>query len=117
MGETEMAFAIYQKIMETNPECLKAYVQKAALYLQEENFAEAKNLFRIIIKNFPDYARAFLGMAICCDKLGNHDKAKRFYKKYLQLSPDAANSQNVQERLSTIMFNQNSDKNFLKIVN
>ena len=103
--------------METNPECLKAYVQKAALYLQEENFAEAKNLFRIIIKNFPDYARAFLGMAICCDKLGNHDKAKRFYKKYLQLSPDAANSQNVQERLSTIMFNQNSDKNFLKIVN
>lgn len=117
MGEIEMAFAIYQKIIETNPECLKAYVQKTALYLQEENFIEAKNLFRIIIRNFPEYNRAYLGMAICCDKLGNKDKAKRFYKKYLQLTPDAINSQNVQERISTISFCQNNTKNFLKIVN
>lgn len=116
MEENDMALCIYQKVIETNPSCVKAYVQKAALYLQQQDFEEAENLFRIIAKNFPDYNRAYLGMAICCDKLGKKDKAKRFYKKYLQLSPDALNCQSVMDRLSDIIYNQTAGKNFLKTV-
>lgn len=116
MGEEDMAIKIYQKIMETNPDCEKAYIQKASLLMQIEMFSDAIDVFTDILSMNPKYFRAYLGIGICLDKTGESIKAKRYYKKYLTLMPDAPNSMNVLRRLKDIANSNQNHSNFLKTV-
>ena len=113
MEEPEMALMIYQRIIEKNPVFLKAYIQKAALLMQMEKFAEACEIFRAILKINPDYYRAYLGIGICFDKIGEETKAKRYYRKYLKLKPEASNSISVKHRMDSIELPVH--ENFLKV--
>ena len=116
MCEEDMAIMIYQKIMETNPDCEKAYIQKASLLMQVERYNEAIDVFSDILTLNPDYYRSYLGIGICLDKLGETVKAKRYYKRYLRLMPDAPNAKNVIKRLEDILKASLKHENFLKIV-
>lgn len=111
-----MALQIYQKIMETNPEYQKAYIQKASLLMQMGYFEEAGDVFRAILKINPQYYRAYLGIGICFDKIGEHSKAKRYYKKYLTLKPEAINFVSVKNRLDALTQAEPAKENFLKLV-
>ena len=116
LGEEDMAIMIYQKIMETNPDCEKAFIQKASLLMQLEKYSEAIDIFSDILSLNPDYHRSYLGIGICLDKLGEPSKAKRYYKKYLNFMPEAANSSSVLNRLEYLANSIQKRENFLKIV-
>lgn len=116
MEEEDMAIMIYGKITETNPDCRKAYVQKASLLMKLERFDDALDVFRSILKVDKTYYRAYLGIGICFDKFGDLAMAKRYYKKYLKLMPDAVNSNSVTQRLFEINKKQPIRQNFLKVV-
>ena len=87
---------IYQKIIETNPEYIRAYIQKATLHMHIEDYLNSAKVFKQVLKLKPDYYRAYLAIGICMEKLGNVASAKRFYKKYLKHNSSAE----VVERIS-----------------
>lgn len=116
MGEEDMAIKIYQKIMETNPDCEKAYIQKASLLMQLDMFKDAIDVFVDILSLNPKYYRSYLGIGICLDKLGETSKAKRYYKKYLTLMPEAPNKKNVLTRMEKINTSKTKVLSVLKIV-
>ncbi|MBQ2645628.1 tetratricopeptide repeat protein [bacterium] len=116
IGEEDMAVQIYQKIMETNPDCEKAYIQKATLLIQLELYSDAICVFKDILELNKKYYRSYLGIAICLDKLGETQRAKRYYKKYLKFMPDGVNKNNVIKRLANIPNFETKHNNFLKIV-
>ena len=83
---------IYNKLIETNPEFLKAYYNKAAMLMGMGDFEEASKTFFKLIKRNPDYYKAYLGIAMSFDKLERYSDAIRYYKKFLnfkRLSEDA----------------------------
>jgi Tfp pilus assembly protein PilF len=93
---------IYQKIIETNPEYIRAYIQKATLYMHQEDYLNSAKMFKTVIKLKPDYYRAYLALGICYDKLNNTVGAKRFYKKYLHLNKLAPNYYDITQRIANL---------------
>ncbi len=92
VDESELSLMIYNKLIETNPEFLKAYYNKAAMLMGMGDFEEASKTFFQLIKRNPDYYKAYLGIAMSFDKLGRYGDAVRYYKKFLglkKLSEDA----------------------------
>lgn len=90
--EEDLSLMIYNKLIETNPEFLKAYYNKAAMLMGMGNFEEASKTFFQLIKRNPDYYKAYLGIAMSFDKLERYNDAIRYYKKFLglkQFSEDA----------------------------
>ena len=92
VDEADLSLMIYNKIIETNPEFLKAYYNKAAMLMGQCDYQEASKTFFQLIKRNPDYYKAYLGIAMSFDKLGKYNDAIRYYKKFLsmkQFSEDA----------------------------
>ena len=79
-------------------------------------YEDACKVFKTILKINPDYYRSYLGIGICFDKLGESAKAKRYYRKYLNLKPEAYNFISVKNRLISLLPDEPVKKNFLKIV-
>lgn len=105
MQEEDIALAIYQKLIEENPSFLIAYNHKVALLMNLELYTEAASMFRTILKINPDFYRAYLGIALCFDKLKRPQDALRYYKKYISLKPNAINSKRVLRRINEIKEN------------
>ena len=90
--EPELSLMIYNKLIETNPEFLKAYYNKGAMLMGMGDFEEASKTFFQLIKRNPDYYKAYLGIAMSFDKLERYVDAIRYYRKFLglkQFSEDA----------------------------
>ena len=76
---------IYNKLIETNPEFLKAYYNKAAMLLGLGDYEESSKTFFQLVKRNPDYYKAYLGIAMCFDKMERYSDATRYYRKFLKL--------------------------------
>ena len=85
VDEADLSLMIYNKLIETNPEFLKAYYNKGAMLMGMGDFEEASKTFFKLIKRNPDYYKAYLGIAMSMDKLGRYSDAIRYYKKFLGL--------------------------------
>ena len=85
VDEANLSLMIYNKLIETNPEFLKAYYNKAAMLMGMGEFEEASKTFFKLIKRNPDYYKAYLGIAMSFDKLERYPDAIRYYKKFLKL--------------------------------
>ena len=85
VDEADLSLMIYNKLIETNPEFLKAYYNKGAMLMGLGDFEEASKTFFQLIKRNPDYYKAFLGIAMSFDKLKKYKQAIRYYKKFLNL--------------------------------
>ena len=48
--EDDMALMIYQKIIETNPNYIRAYIQKATLYMHLEDYLNSAKFFKKVLK-------------------------------------------------------------------
>ena len=83
--EADLSLMIYNKLIETNPEFLKAYYNKAAMLMGMGDFMEASRTFFQLIKRNPDYYKAYLGIAMSFDKMAKYKDAIRYYKKFLEL--------------------------------
>lgn len=113
MNEEYMALSIYQKIIDENPAYLVAYNHKVALLMKMEMFSEAASLFNTILKINPDFYRAYLGIALCFDKLNRPKDAIRYYSKYVAMKPNAINSKKVQKRIKELKECKYTSKNDL----
>jgi tetratricopeptide (TPR) repeat protein len=111
-----MALMIYQKIIETNPDYIRAYIQKATLYMHLEDYLNCAKIFKKVLKFNSEYYRAYLAIGICYEKLGNIQGARRFYKKYLKYSKDVENIKEVSLRIKELNGKIKKEVNNLKLL-
>ena len=106
---------IYNKLIETNPEFLKAYYNKAAMLMGMGDFEEASKTFFLLLKRNPDYYKAYLGIAMSFDKLGRYNFAIRYYKKFLSYKKFSEDSVFARQRILELR-EQNPLRNNLRLV-
>ena len=102
VDEADLSLMIYNKLIETNPEFLKAYYNKGAMLMGLGDFEEASKTFFKLIKRNPDYYKAYLGIAMSMDKLGRYSDAIRYYKKFLGLKKFSEDSVFARERIKEL---------------
>lgn len=102
MGENQMAYDIYEKIIDQRPSYLAAYNNMGSLYLREEKAHKALEVFKKIININPEFVRAYLGVALSYDKLDRKYMAQKHYKKYLEVKPSSENAPYIMERLKDL---------------
>lgn len=116
VDEPELSLMIYNKLIETNPEFLKAYYNKGAMLMGMGNFSEASKVFFQLLKRNPDYYKAHLGIAMSFDKLEKYSDAIRYYKKFLGLKEFSEDAVFARKRIEELKEKLPAKKNFLKII-
>lgn len=81
--EPDMAFMIYQRLIETTPKFTQAYSRKANLLMQMDLYKEAIPLLNKIISINPENSNAYQRLGKCYQKLGQPTSAYRCYRKIL----------------------------------
>ena len=114
--EEDMALMIYQKIIETEPEYIRAHIQKATLYMHLEDYINSAKTFKEVLRLQKDYYRAYLAIGICYEKLGNKQSARRFYKKYLATSNTVSSKEEVSKRIIELESKKNTATHNLKLL-
>lgn len=116
VDEPELSLMIYNKLIETNPEFLKAYYNKGAMLMGMGDFEEASKTFFALLKRNPDYYKAHLGIAMSFDKLGRYPEAIRYYKKFLGLKEFSEDAVFAKNRIVELKEKLPAKNNFLRIV-
>ena len=108
--ETDLSLMIYDKLIETNPDFLKAYYNKGAMLMGMGDFMEASRTFFKLIKRNPDYYKAYLGIAMSFDKLAKFPDAIRYYKKFLGLKSFSEDAVFARQRIAELRAAQPSSE-------
>lgn len=116
VDEEKLSLMIYNKLIETNPEFLKAYYNKGAMLMGMGDFEEASKTFFQLIKRNPDYYKAYLGIAMSFDKLERYSDAIRYYKKFLGLKQFSEDAVFARERIQELKELLPIRKNKLELV-
>ena len=116
VDETDLSLMIYNKLIETNPDFLKAYYNKAAMLMGMGNYMEASRTFFQLVKRNPDYYKAYLGIAMSFDKMAKYKDAVRYYKKFLELKQFSEDSIFARERLNELRAEHFSKENRFTLV-
>ena len=107
---------LYNKLIETNPEFLKAYYNKAAMLMGMGDFMEASRTFFQLIKRNPDYYKAYLGIAMSFDKMAKYKDAIRYYKKFLELKQFSEDAIFARNRINELRAEYFSKDNSLTLI-
>lgn len=102
--------------IETNPEFLKAYYNKAAMLMGMGDFMEASRTFFQLIKRNPDYYKAYLGIAMSFDKMAKYKDAIRYYKKFLELKQFSEDAIFARNRINELRAEYFSKDNSLTLI-
>lgn len=86
--EPDMAFMIYERLIETTPGFVKAYEKKAELFMKLSHYSDAIPLLNQMVKLNPNNSRAYENLGNCYKKLGKHTCAYRCFRKILATSPE-----------------------------
>lgn len=117
VDEVDLSLMIYNKIIETNPEFLKAYYNKGAMLMGQGAYEEAAKTFFQLIKRNPDYYKAYFGIAMSFDKLGKSGDAIRYYKKFLGLKQLSEDALFAKKRIAELKEMLPKNRGFLHIIN
>ena len=107
--EEDLSLMIYNKLIETNPDFLRAYYNKGAMLMGMGDYMEASRTFFQLLKRNPDYYKAYIGIAMSFDKMSKYKDAIRYYKKFLehkQFSEDAVFARNRVSELRQLYFSK-----------
>ena len=107
--EPDMAFMIYQRLIETTPNYTKAYEKKAELLIKMSQYSDAIPLLNQIVKLAPNNAIAYNMLGNCYKKLGKSTYAYRCFRKILNTNTTAEISTHALSELKQI--NKESSKN------
>lgn len=113
LSEYDLSILIYKKIIEVRPSNINTYYSLASLQLKEGMLVDAGKTFKQLLSINPEYTKAHLGLAIAFDKMGETEKATRYYRKYIKLKPNSINSVYVIERTKVINQNKKSDNHLI----
>ena len=69
-----------------------------------------------LIKRNPDYYKAYLGIAMCLDKLEKYPNAIRYYKKFLDLKKFSEDALFASKRIKELKLLNGVKTNSLKLV-
>lgn len=106
MGEFQMAYDMYNKIIEQRPSYMAAYNNLGSLYLRDKKPNKALETFKRIVEINPEFVRAYLGLGLSYDKMDRKYLAQKNYKKYLELKPSSENAPYIMERLKELSKNK-----------
>lgn len=116
--EYDMALLIYHTVIENYPEFLAAYNHLSALYMNLGEFKAAGTVFSQILKVNPNFYKAYLGLAICFDKMSHKSRAMHYYKTFLDKRPHSHHSEKIRkriEKLKNLKISDNDIRNFAVI--
>lgn len=87
--EPDMAFMIYERLIETTPGFIKAYEKKAELFIKLSHYSDAIPLLNQMVKINPNNAKAYESLGNCYKKLGKKAYASRCFRKVLTTNASA----------------------------
>ena len=59
-------------------------------------------MFSQILKVNPNFTKAYLGLAICFDKMSNPARAMHYYKMFLERKPHSHHGERIRKRLDKL---------------
>ncbi len=95
-----MAEEYYNKAYTLNPHSISLQFHYALLKLKEKKYGEAENLFQKVVKSSPEFARAWLGLAISRFFLGDKEISLACLNRCLDLDPSNFKARQLEKRWS-----------------
>jgi tetratricopeptide (TPR) repeat protein len=86
-GTQTQAIAVYQKVLEIDPDHAAANINLGTLYYNRQDYALAEKHYRIAIGIDPRYALAYFDLGNVLDETGRVSEAIQAYNAALQLAP------------------------------
>jgi tetratricopeptide (TPR) repeat protein len=90
LGLTERALEAYLKAADADPGAAIAQHQAAAIYLNRDEFARARELFGRVLRSVPNYAGVHFALGVMAFKEGNIGEACREFEEELGVDPNSA---------------------------
>lgn len=100
--EPDMAFMIYERLIETTPDFLPAYEKKAELFIKLSHYSDAIPLLNQMVKRNPNHAQAYEKLGKCYKKLGKNAYASRCFRKVLTTNATADACGNARRELKQL---------------
>lgn len=95
----EQAEAQFTEALKLRPDFALAANNLGFVYYRQDKYREAARWFDNAIKMDPSRAVAYLNLGDAWSKAGEKDKATKAYRTYLELAPQGAGAQYVQQQL------------------
>lgn len=86
-GHPKKMRKLLEEFTEANPQAGVAWYELGRLYLQAEQWEEAKNAFSQAARINPDYILAWIGLGFSCEELNDREGAIQAYQTALDLKP------------------------------
>ena len=86
------AIAVYQKVLELDPDHAAAHINLGTLFYNRQNYVEAEEHYRRAIAIDPRYALAYFDLGNVLDETGHVQEAIQAYSSALQLAPTYADA-------------------------
>ncbi|MEO1641896.1 MAG: tetratricopeptide repeat protein [Pseudomonadota bacterium] len=99
-GDTELAKALYDRVIAIQPDYAEAWNRRATLFLAEENYAEALRDVNEALRLEPRHFGAWGGLGAVLESLGAKEEALEAYKKALEIYPLFPRARSAAARLT-----------------
>lgn len=89
-NQYDQALHLYDKVIELDPNCVRAYLGKGKIFSRKGEYDQALQLYDKAIELDPNCARAYLGKGKVFSRKGEVDKEINAYDKAIEIEPDNA---------------------------
>ena len=91
-GEKQRAIALYEEILEIDPQFAAAYINLGTINFHLRQFGRAEDLYRRATEADPSYTLAFFDLGNVLDELQRHDESIAAYRRAIALAPRYADA-------------------------
>ena len=91
-GEKQRAIALYEEILEIDPDYAPAYINLGTIYFHLRQFGRAEELYRRATEADPSYVLAFFDLGNVLDELERLDESIAAYRQAVALAPRYADA-------------------------
>lgn len=91
-GEKQRAIAIYEEILESNPEYAPASINLGTLHFHLRQYERAEELYRRATETDPGYVLAYFDLGNVLDEMARPDESIAAYRKAISLAPRYADA-------------------------
>lgn len=99
-GDVAHARALYDRAILIEPDYAEAWNRRAALFLADENYAEALRDVNEALRLEPRHFGAWLGLGMVLETFGAQKEALAAYREALAIHPNLAPAKQAERRLS-----------------
>lgn len=87
-GDARQAEKLLIQTLALDPSAVEAYKRLGVLYLHQQQFTKAENIYRKLIFTFHDEPTFLSNLGMALYSQGNLEEAKKFYKKAVELDSE-----------------------------